>query len=236
MGNSNSLSVFCDESHPVKHDGSDFFILGCAYAPTEYLEAIKAKIIFLKNKYGYQKDYEIKWSRINGKNLALVKDLISYVAEEENIFIRVWTVPNKKEEEYKFVLTHEKLYSSMYKNLLKFIFDNLPNKDIDLFFDERNTNSKTNADSIATHFSSCYKRNVKANIVSSIDEELVQIADLFIGATSYECTGLKTSNSKLEVIDLIKCKFGLKRLKIRTSINAIKYSSFVWDGRYGRLF
>ena len=220
----------------IKNDGFDFYVLGCCYTPKDLVPVIKSRIVEIKNKFGYKSDYEIKWSKINGKNLKLVEDIITFVATDPNIFIKVWIVPNKTEKDYKFILKHEHLYNVMYRLMLKNIFE-MPAFDsmakCYLNFDIRNTKSESNAKSISDYLELNFSSKINTSVVSSQNEELVQIADLFTGAVSYERSRYSTSQNKLEVIDLIKKEFGLISLNRKTAKSSMKYNCFIWDGRHG---
>lgn len=230
------LSIYCDESHPIKNDGCDFYVLGCAIINSNDYKTIDNDLTKIKEKYGYSKDYEIKWSKINGKNILLIKEIIEY-CKNADIGLRILIVPNKDEHEYELLLSHEVLYSKMYYLLLEKIF--LIDKysvagGFNLFFDRRNSYSDKNAEKLEMrlYYNTSTLFNHSSKIVDSKNEQLIQIIDLFIGATSYERLKYKTSITKLSVINFIKRTFGLSKLNFRSSINASKYNVFIWDGRY----
>lgn len=232
------LHLFCDESHPVKHDGFDFFVLGSSIIESSLVDIVCKNIENIKNEHGYKKDYEIKWSKINGKNIKLIKDIISYV-KKSNIGIRILVVPNKSEKEYKLFLEHEEFYRSMYFLLLSKIFsiskyENV--ESVNLVVDERNASSKESANKIIKRVY-LHNKNIKyysSCVVDSKKEQLVQIIDLFVGAASYEQSNFNSSLNKMDVISHIKKEFGLRKLVFRSSIDSSKYNVFIWDGRYGK--
>ena len=233
------LNVYCDESHPVKNDGCDFFVLGCIHLDNNKVDETINAINKIKARHGYWNDYEIKWSKINGKNIDLILDIVEYVRFTDCLGIRIVVGTNKSEQTFKLNSTHEQFYHGLYNVLLSKLFEleQLSSfNDANIFFDIRNTNSEeyakrickrlfygtTNLSSIPTHY-----------ICNSKDENLIQLADLFVGATSYERLGLKTSKYKMCVLDSIKKNFGLKSLNKTTAKQSSKYNVFVWGGIYG---
>ena len=234
MRATNSFSFFCDESHPIKHDGYDFFVIGAAYCITENVKEIENNIIQIKSEFGYQPDYEIKWSKINGKNLEMIKRVIKYIKNEDRLFLRVLVSTNKKEKNYTFLLKHEPFYKSMYTLLIKKVFEIFDDADIrkiELNIDQRNTHSEEELKQICKAI--FYDTNIVwANpcCVDSVDCQLIQCIDLIIGATSYEMKKAKESNNKLEIIALIKKEFNKKNLNYTTPLGEHKYNIFVWRG------
>ena len=77
--------------------------------------------------------------------------------------------------------------------------------------------------------------NVKTEILDSLNAPLIQIIDLLIGATSYERIKQYKSDCKVSLIQRIKKEFNRPQLNMRTSKDNLKYNSFIWDGRYGRI-
>lgn len=232
------LSIFCDESHPIKNDGCDFYVLGCCYTATEHLSDVIDNINKIKRSHGYDDTYEVKWSRINGKNLSLAYDLIKYIKEDNLIFNRVWIVPNKTGSIYSLILNHETLYNRMYRQLLKYIFENKYFCDVTeatISFDVRNSKSDSNAKLIEKFLELNFPVNVKTEILDSLNAPLIQIIDLLIGATSYERIMQYKSDCKVSLIQKIKKEFNRPQLNMRTSKDNLKYNSFIWDGRYGRI-
>ncbi|MFA5422148.1 MAG: DUF3800 domain-containing protein [Bacilli bacterium] len=234
MRATNSFSFFCDESHPIKHDGYDFFVLGTAYCLTNDVKEIESNIIKIKDEFGYRPDYEIKWSKINGKNIEMVKRIIKYIRSEDRLFLRVLIATNKKEQNYTFLLKHEPFYKSMYTLLIKKvfeIFDNTNIERIELNVDRRNTHSEEELKQICK--SIFYDTNISwANpcCVDSTDHQLIQCIDIIIGATSYEMKKAKESDNKLDVIATIKREFLKRNLTYSTQLGEHKYNVFVWRG------
>lgn len=233
------LNIYCDESHPVKHDGCDFFVLGCVHIDERKAKEAIDDINAIKEKHGYKTDYEIKWSMINGKNLDLILDVIKYTKANDNLGIRVVVGTNKSEKTFTLNASHEQFYLGIYNVLLSKLFelDNLATyNDANIHFDIRNTNSEANAKRICkrlfyeTANISCIPTY---RICDSKNENLIQLIDLFIGATSYERMGLNMSENKLAVLNCIKNTFGLKSLNKTTPKQLNKYNVFVWGGIYG---
>jgi hypothetical protein len=228
--------MFCDESHPMKHDGLDFFVIGCAYCPTEDVETHESAIADLKKRNGYDPNYEIKWSRINGKNAHMAAEIIAYVRSAKNLNVRIVVATNKDEKQFAFFLKHEDFYERMYVLLVKkaFLFsDTASAKTLDLAIDRRNTHSEEEAKRICKdiYFSGETKLiNFKPKIVDSKNKQLIQAIDILLGATSYERQGLSGIEPKLSTIKAIKSSFGLRSLSVTTALRAEKYNVFVWSG------
>ena len=70
--------------------------------------------------------------------------------------------------------------------------------------------------------------------VRSEEVELIALADLLIGAMSYEHRGLTTSEAKMKIIERIKSRSGYS-LKNSTLYRENKFNIFIWKGNmYGK--
>jgi hypothetical protein len=224
-------AFYCDESHPVKRDGVDFFILGTIYCETDDTTLIENEIISLKEKYGYHSDYEIKWSKINEKNYPLISELIRYASKIQGLHIRIVVATNKDERKFTFALPYIDFYERMYELLIGKIINinSILPENAKVYVDERNTHSKENLAKLLKRLKKEYQIAWNGQIVKSHHVQLIQIIDLFIGACSYEKLGLRTSKNKLRVIDDMKTSLNLKTLSDKTRLSASKYNVMVWQ-------
>jgi hypothetical protein len=231
-----TLIFYCDESHPVKHDGYNFYVLGCAYTSSPFCEEIEKNICEIKNRFGYDTAYEIKWSKINGKNIALIKALIEYIKKEDRLSFRVVIVDHKSDNKIHFVLSHEALYNRMYSLLISKVFQSDDCQFFSqarLYIDRRNTHSQENIRSLEEDLE--VRTNIKFISSSPVDSKkypLIQCIDLVLGAISYEKADLNTSNIKLEALSYLRSSFAKPLLEETTPLSEKKMNIFKWGDWY----
>lgn len=147
---------------------------------------------------------------------------------------RVLVVPNKNELDYeKFNHTHDTFYYKMYFGMLKAILN--PEKSHCIYIDIKDTRSKEKVhklEQVLRNDKYDYQKKIIKRVqqVRSHEVEILQLADLLIGAVSYINRGLNTSQAKNELIDLIKERSKYSLLK-STLLKEKKFNIFIWESQ-----
>ena len=231
------VNIYCDESCHLEHDSSDVMILGAIGCYKEDKEKIFDDIRAIKIKHNLSSWFEIKWTKVSKSKIEFYKELIDYFFNN-NLNFRAVIARNKKN------LNHKKYnngdYNEWYYKMYYLLLDQMivPTDNYRIFIDIKDTKGGPKVEKL--HEILCnnkydFKREVVEDIkqINSKESEILQLADLFIGAVGYKNRGLNSSDSKLEIIDYIQDKYN-RNLTASTYKNEMKFNLFVWEPREGK--
>jgi hypothetical protein len=119
----------------------------------------------------------------------------------------------------------------MYFNMLKVILN--PENAHSIYIDTKDTKSTEKVhklEQVLRNDKYDFSKEIikKVQQVRSHEVELLQVADLLIGAASYVNRGLKESQAKLILVDHIKHRSRYSLLK-STLVRERKFNIFIWD-------
>lgn len=221
------INVYADESCYLEHDNVEFMVLGCVYCLKKDKNYIANKIKEIKIKHGLKPTTEIKWTKISSNKLDMYKDFIDLLYDE-NISFRGWIAHDKKSLDHElFHQTYDDWYYKMYYHLFNYIIsESIVNYNI--FLDIKDTRSSIKNEKLKNILNHSNIYNVsRVQAIRSNEVQLIQLADLIIGAISYKLRNLNTSSAKLELVDYIEKKFNLS-LFMNSANNNKKFSIFHW--------
>jgi len=225
------INIYCDESCHLENDNQKVMVLGAVWCPFEKKDEVFERIREIKSKHGMKRDFELKWTKVSNSKVDLYLDLVDYFFDNDDLHFRVLVVPDKsilRHEELK--QDHDTWYYKMYFNMLKVLID--PHAKNRIFLDIKDTRSADKTRKL--HDVLCNERYdfnkeiiEKIQTVRSHEVELIQLADLLIGAVSYANRGLKENKGKLSVIERIKERSDYN-LTLTTFLKENKFNVFIW--------
>ncbi len=227
----NTYNIYCDESCHLEHDASDVMALGAVWIPMDKKTEIFNQIKNLKNSHNMDEHFEVKWGKVSKGKLDFYKDLVNLFFNNEDMHFRGCVIKGKSKLAHKaFSQDHDTWYYKMYFHLLQPVLD--PLSKYRVYLDIKDTKSAGKVREL--HKVLCnanydFSRDIIESIqnVHSHEVSVLQIADLFIGATAYLHRGLKSSTAKLELIEFIKQKSGYS-LAASTLLKENKFNIFIW--------
>ena len=166
----------------------------------------------------------------------MYKEIIQYVANPKSyINVRILFTMGKMNLDFNTHphLDYSRWFQRMYYHLLKTPMDNIENMPIfynyKLFIDKKDSHSYEDAKILSKTLQNSFNglSEVFCDVYDSKDIILIQIADLFAGATSYKNRNLQGKN-KLEIIELIETCYE-KKLDKTTQRSTIKFNVFEWE-------
>ncbi len=227
------VMIYCDESCHIEHDGNDLMTLAAIYVRKNDVKFINKKINEIVSFYGYNPNAELKWTKISNTNLKMYIKLIDYISENinQNMRLRVIVAKNKRNlslDDYS--ITYDQWYHAMYYRLLEVPIDHISRHNlIHLLIDKKDNHSQCNINKVAEYLTkySKFEKKIFATAEDSKFHRLIQIADIFAGASAYKNRGLKSSEAKIKIIKYIEQKldFNLSRTTIRGREDV---NLFVW--------
>ena len=238
-----TMNIYCDESCHLQNDKEPVMVIGAVYCPIEKKEEIFERLYSFKVKHNLipknkknDKDnrpyYELKWNKVSKSKIEYYKDVINYFFDDDDLQFRVLVVSNKTDIDYeKFNHTHDTFYYKMYFGMLKAILN--PENSHHIYIDIKDTKSKEKVhklEQVLRNDKYDYSKEIikKVQQVRSHEVEILQLADLLVGATAYVNRGLANSKAKNELINLIKhrSKYSLTK---STLLKERKFNVFIWE-------
>lgn len=230
------INIYCDESCHLEHDSSDVMILGAIACYKEDKEKIFNDIRAIKIKHNLSSWFEIKWTKVSRSKIEFYKELVDYFFYN-NLNFRAVIARNKKNLDHKKYNNGD--YNEWYYKMYYLLLDQMivPTDNYRIFIDIKDTKGGPKVEKL--HEILCnnkydFKREVLEDIkqINSKESEILQLADLFIGAVGYKNRGLNSGDSKLEIINYIQDKYN-KNLMVSTYKNEMKFNLFVWEPKEG---
>lgn len=203
-----TFNIYCDESCHLEHDHQKAMVIGATWCPAEAAKQVSSDLKKIKARHGVSKDFEIKWVKVSPARINFYLEIIEYFFNTEYLHFRAVVIPDKEKLNHAaFLQDHDQWYYKMFFVLLKQIFD--PHARYRIYLDIKDTRSQQKVEKL--HKILCnnlydFDKKIIERVqqVRSHEVAVLQITDLLTGALSYLHRGLKSSQSKLEVIKKIQ--------------------------------
>ena len=229
-------NIYCDESGHLPNDGLKVMALGAIWCPLDSIRSVVTRIRQIKKHHGLAPLMEVKWSKVSPAKVDFYLDLVKYFFDEEALRFRVLIVPDKgKLDHAAFGQDHDTWYFKMYYSLLRNIIT--PDDRFRIYIDIKDTRSADKMRKL--HEVLCnsihdFDHDVieRVQTVRSHEVELLQLADLLIGAVQWANRGGGASQAKQQVAEQIRQLSG-HSLDQSTSLAERKFNIFRWRPREG---
>jgi hypothetical protein len=226
------INVYCDESCHLQNDHQPVMVLGGVWLPKEHTKDVSIKLRQLKEKHGLKWHQEIKWNKVSPAQLDYYNAVVDFFFDNSDLHFRGLIVQNKdKLNHAHFVQDHNTWYYKMYFSMLKQIFNE--NHRYHIYLDIKDTRGGRKIRKL--HDVICnslydFDRNIieRLQLIRSEEAEILQLADLFIGALGYVHRGLTSSAAKQSLIEHIKARSGHTLTK-NTLLQEEKFNLFLWQ-------
>lgn len=199
-------NVYCDESCHLRRDYSNVMVLGAIYCDRSKAKEINNEINALKEVYGFSKKSEIKWTKVSPSGLDFYLSLVDYFFNNEHLSFRGYIARGTDEIRTKSAKDYDTWYYKMYYRTLEYVVDQDVDSQYNIYLDIKDTIGSTKVATLKNYLNAHYGNGQikKMQLVDSSDIAILQLADLLIGALAYKHRQLKTSQSKLEIINKIE--------------------------------
>ena len=232
---STTFNIYCDESCHLEHDGQKAMVLGAVWCPVDSTREATLRLREIKAKHRVAATFEVKWTKVSPSKVDLYLDLIDYFFDNDDLHFRALIIPDKDLLNHGSFdgQSHDEWYYKMYFNLLKTLLG--PFDRYRIYIDIKDTRGAAKVRKL--HDILCsnlhdFEREILERVqqVRSHEVELLQIADLLIGAVSYANRGLGGSAAKMALIERIH-KRSRYQLTRSTLFREQKLNLFRWQGR-----
>lgn len=229
---SKEINIYCDESCHIQHDHQQVMVLGAIWCPLGKSQTLAKKIRDIKVDYGFPAAFEIKWTKVSPGAIDFYLSLVDLFFDEDNLHFRALVVPDKDNLDHKsYKQTYDDWYYKMYFDMLKIIID--PQFYYNIYLDIKDTRGGVKVaklhDVLANNIFD-FSREIlqKVQIIRSEETELIQLADLLIGAISYINRGLSSSDAKVKLVNRIRKKSNYTLTKT-TLFRESKVNILIWQ-------
>lgn len=237
MTDSKIINVYCDESCHLETSPICVMAWGAISCDAQDAREIGEQIRALKSEHGLAPDFEAKWTKVSPAKTDFYLALVNLFLEDPRLRFRGLVVPDKACLDHeRFDQTHDDWYYKMYYTMLKWIIQ--PGNHYRIYLDVKDTRggAKTRKlhEVLANKFydfeHECVER---VQQIRSHESEILQLADLIIGAVTYAHRGLKTSPAKLAITDHLQVALGKWVLTQTSSFGATKFNLLIWSPQEG---
>jgi hypothetical protein len=225
------INVYCDESTHLQNDGQPFMVLGAVVSPVALTKQITHRLVELRVKHGFPRDFEIKWNKVSAGKLDFYLDVVDYFFDDDDLEFRAVVATKSGLDHAKFGQSHDSWYYKMMFYLVRNVVSSTAKSHI--YLDKKDTRGGIKVaklhDVIANSVYDFDRRKIRrVQIVESHHVGLMQLADLLLGAVNYANRGLETSDAKLQVVERIRERSGIQ-LTHSTVLSATKFNIFCWQ-------
>ena len=229
-----TFNVYCDESGHLLNDRQPSMVLGAIWCPLEPVRALSDELRALKRQHGLSPAMEVKWTKVSPAKVDFYLALVDFFFDQDALRFRALLVPDKSKLDHDaFEQDHDTWYYKMYFSMLKAIIT--PDDRFRVYLDIKDTRSADKMRKL--HEVLCYNihdfnRNVieRVQTVRSHEVELLQLADLLIGAVQYAARAPLGGGAKDQLVRRVQQRSG--HVLVRTSpLTEKKLNIFVWRAR-----
>lgn len=239
------INIYCDESCHLEHDQSQVMVLGGVSCDRSSVRDVSEKIREIKKKHGFKtptnesRGFEAKWVKVSTAKEQFYLDLVEMFFDDPRLSFRGVVVPNKHLLDHgAFDQTHDQFYYKMFYIMLKFLIE--AQHQLRIFMDIKDTQGGPKLKNLHSFLSKKandpdHKLIVGVEQIRSEESEIIQLADLLIGAIGYFNRGLNTSDAKLKIVEMIRTKgrgrFSPRVLNSTSPYGERKINLLVWQAQ-----
>lgn len=194
-----TYNLYCDESCHLQNDGMPFMLLGYLKVPYNHLKHHKKRLKTIREEHHFYP--EIKWSKVSGAKTQFYLDLLDYFFETDLSF-RAIVIRKNQLKHFNFSQSHDEFYYKMYYQLLGHKIDMIAHYNI--YLDIKDTLSAIKVKKLQEILQTQFGVIRNLQNIHSKESIFLQLADLLMGAVSYELRGLDTVKAKTKIIEKIK--------------------------------
>ena len=229
-----TFNVYCDESGHLPNDGQPNMVLGAIWCPLERVREMSDALRKLKKDHGLSPQMEVKWTKISPAKVDFYLALVDFFFDQADLRFRALVVPDKSKLDHEaHQQDHDTWYYKMYFSMLKVIIT--PDDRFRIYLDIKDTRSADKMRKL--HEVLCnniydFDQNIieRVQTVRSHEVELLQLADLLIGAVQHAGRGPLSASAKDKVVRRAqqRSRYGLVR---STLLTEKKLNIFIWRAR-----
>ena len=230
-----AYNIYCDESCHLENDGQQAMVLGAVWCPVERTGGFSDDLRRIKTAHGLARDFEVKWTKVSPAKADAYLAWIDYFFETDDLHFRALIVPDKSKIDHAAFPNqdHDAWYYKMYFDMLKVILN--PHAEHRIYLDIKDTRGAKKVAKL--HEVLCnsqydFSQRVVHRVqqIRSHEVELLQLADLMIGAVSYVNRSLSGNRAKEQIVETMRQRSGYS-LTRTTLLKEDKVNLFRWQAQ-----
>lgn len=226
-------NIYCDESCHLEYDHQKIMVLGAIRCEKSYKKQAVNDIRNIKEKYNMNKFCEVKWTKVSPDKYEMYHELVNYFFSNPNLSFRAVIVDKSQLKHDLFNQSHDNFYYKVYYQLFCRII--VPNNENYIYLDIKDTKGARKVRKLGEILANgLYDFNMECiknvQIINSKESELLQLADIFIGAISY------LNRNENEKENYSKAKMNLIETIINSSGYNLRKSTFLSEEKFNLFF
>jgi hypothetical protein len=225
-------NVYCDESCHLENDLHNVMVLGAVWCPLIRCRDINVSLREIKVRHGLSATFEVKWTKVSPAKHQFYLEWINYFFDNPDLHFRALIVPDKSKLCHKAFpkQNHDIWYYKMYYDMLKVIFS--PQFHYRIYLDIKDTRGGAKIRKLKEILSYLSSQEIinRLQLIHSKEVELLQLADLMIGAVSYINRNQKGNKGKELLVKTMRNRSGCS-LTHNTSYSARKVNILRWQAQ-----
>lgn len=194
------ISLYCDESCHLKNNGDHVSMIGYLGVPHNSIKKHRLAIKAIKEKYGIYN--EIKWTKVSNSNYDFHNALIKYFHNSDMVF-RGLIIPTGY---YGYSHVNDDDYYQMFYKLLS--HEANLNYEYNIYIDYKDTNSHKRVSELKQKLDSNAPFTINnIQTIRSYESSFVQLADLILGAFTYDLNNPDSTSKKQVLVEKLKIQF-----------------------------
>lgn len=231
-----SFNIYCDESCHLPSDHQKVMVLGAITVPADVAGVHASALRGIKAAHGVAPSAEIKWGKASPRWQNLYLEVVDYFFDAPDLRFRAVVADKTRLDHGAFEQTHDEWYFKMYYLLLSKILES--SNEYRVYLDIKDTRSAPKVrhlhDILCRGMHDFREESLtRIQTVRSHEVQLMQVADILIGATSYANRDIQPqSEAKRALVQRIRKRSG-RRLTASTPRREEKLNLFHWTGQHG---
>lgn len=228
------VNIYCDESCHLANDGIPTMVLGGILCQADSTAALACEIRALKARHRLPPNFEAKWGKVSPAKLDFYSDLIRLFLLDDRLQLRCVVIPDKTLLDHsQFSDSHDEWYYKMYYVMLKQVINR--SNGYRVYIDIKDTVGGRRVEALHNVLSRSFSDSSgqiiqRVQQVRSHEVELLQVADLLIGAVGYANRGLDTSSAKLALVNQLAEGSGVS-ITSTSPLSAEKINLLIWKAQ-----
>jgi hypothetical protein len=225
------MNIYCDESRHTSDPGDAFMVIGAISSQREQKREVVHRIHCLKKKFNTQGEFG--WKRLSPNKKDFYWALIDLFKETDSLSFRCIVVDRNELDHDKHNMGDKELgfYKLYYQMLVHWL---KPECAYRIYMDWQQ--NKTQGRFSDLKFFLQRKLSGRAKVaclepVTSKNQPLIELTDLFIGAVGYAWNDRQSSQTKVDFCNELAKAVGFTRLKVATWRGVEKFNIFHFQGR-----
>lgn len=231
-----TINIYSDEANHL-HDPrqGNFMVIGSVWCNKDEVIKLSDAIRKVKEYHGLPRSAEVKWTKISKSNSKFYEDLVKLFFKTDDLNFRAIVVPKDKLDNDLYEQTDDDFYyKAQYLMIANIVTNHNPNR-FHVYIDYKDNWSHYRSKKLEGYlskkgdFSDC---KFQAQPVRSHESELIQLADILIGATSYRSNQYDIASEdkpKRKLVELIE-QLAMQRLSQSSPRTSEKVNVFMlWE-------